>query len=42
MCTTSMEPRILGVPFIGAAGFACGLALAVYVFVRIFRDVRKR
>ena len=42
MCTTSMEPRVLGVPFIGAAGFACGLALAVYVFAKIFRDMRRR
>ncbi len=42
MCTTAMEPRILGVPFIGAAGFACGLALAIYVFACIFRDARKR
>ena len=38
MCTTSMEPRILDVPLIGALGFACGLALGIYVFVKIFLD----
>lgn len=40
MCTTSMEPRILDVPLIGALGFVCGLALGVYVFVKIFLDGR--
>ncbi len=41
MCTTSMEPRILGVPLIGALGFVCGLALGIYVFACIFRETRK-
>ena len=37
LCLTDLQPQIFGVPLLGILGFASGLALAIYVFVSIFR-----
>ena len=42
LCTTALEPRVLGIPVFGFAGFVFGVALMVYVSYLIFRDRRRR
>ena len=38
LCTTALQPQILGIPAIGLAGFFFGVALMLYITYRIFRD----
>lgn len=43
LCTTELQPQLLGIPVIGFLGFIFGVALMLYITYRIFRDrtVRK-
>jgi ubiquinone biosynthesis protein len=34
ICTTDMQPRILGIPALGAFGFMLALAICLYIFIR--------
>ena len=38
LCTTHMEPQILGIPALGALGYILAFALMFYVFVRHMRN----
>lgn len=38
LCTTQMEPKILGVPLLGAFGFLGAFVLGVYVIVRVMQS----
>lgn len=38
LCTTAMEPRLLGVPLLGAFGFLGAFVLSVYVIVRTMQS----
>lgn len=38
LCTTAMEPRILGVPLLGVFGFVGAFVLSVYVIVRTMQS----
>ena len=41
LCTTDMEPKILGIPVLGFIGFAAALSVSVLLIVRyIIRKVR--
>ncbi|MGI6590788.1 MAG: ABC1 kinase family protein [Eggerthellaceae bacterium] len=42
LCTTQMEPRILGVPVIGFFGYLCGLILAVYCVWKVQKGEREK
>lgn len=42
ICTTDMQPQILGIPALGAGGYLCAVILVFYVFLRhIFPRKRK-
>lgn len=34
LCTTSMEPRVLGIPLIGFLGYVGALILSIYIVVK--------
>ena len=38
LCTTELEPQILGIPALGFAGFIFGTALMVYISALILRS----
>jgi ubiquinone biosynthesis protein len=42
LCTTDMEPQVLGVPIIGFFGYVCGFLLAVYSVYEVLREEHKK
>ena len=42
LCTTPMEPRILGVPIIGCLGYLCAFVLGVYCVWKVHKSERKK
>ena len=38
LCTTEMEPKLLGIPALGALGYAAAVGLTVWVFVKISKN----
>lgn len=42
LCTTQMEPRILGVPIIGCLGYLCAFVLGVYCVWKVHKSERKK
>ena len=42
ICTTDMEPKILGIPFLGFAGYAFALAASVFLTLRYIINKVKR
>lgn len=38
LCTTGMQPELLGIPALGAVGYAAAVGLTVWVFARISMD----
>jgi ubiquinone biosynthesis protein len=40
LCTTDLEPRIFGIPLLGAAGFLAAFVMAVWLTVRILKKKR--
>ncbi len=41
LCTTDMEPRLLGIPLLGVLGFSASFIMTVWLIVRILRGNRK-
>lgn len=41
LCTTDMEPKILGIPAIGFVGFIAALFMGIWLFVKMFMLHRK-
>lgn len=41
LCTTEMEPQVLGVPIIGFCGYVCGFVLAVYAVYKVLHEEHK-
>ncbi len=42
LCLTGLQPQVLGVPLLGLIGFACGLFIAIYVFIEMHKERRRR
>ena len=42
LCQTNMEPQVLGIPIIGFLGFACALAISIYLVWKLFEQERKK
>lgn len=38
LCTTGMQPELLGIPALGVVGYSAAVGLTIWVFVRISRD----
>ena len=38
ICTTDMEPKLLGIPALGTLGYLGAMVLTVWMFVRIGKD----
>ena len=41
LCTTDMEPKLLGIPLLGVLGFSASFIMTVWLIVRILRGNRK-
>lgn len=42
ICTTDMEPKILGIPALGVMGYVCAVVIVLYIFVRHFFPAKPR